>query len=171
MQTISIRTARPADVPALHSAIDTVAREGRWLGAAQAHPVEEMADFIRGLLQAGEPTIVAVDPDAPQTIVGWCDIAHCSPASRRHCGRLGMGLLPDWRGHGLGRRLLQIALDQADALRFSRVELDVVTDNTAAIALYERMGFVREGVKAGAWRLNDVTRDILQMARRNPGLE
>ncbi len=82
-----------------------------------------------------------------------------------------MGLLPDWRGHGLGRRLLQIALDQADALRFSRVELDVVTDNTAAIALYERMGFVREGVKAGAWRLNDVTRDILQMARRNPGLE
>ena len=36
----------------------------------------------------------------------------------RHCGVLGMGLLPAWRGRGLGERLMRQALEAARAFGF-----------------------------------------------------
>lgn len=163
--SVEVRTTTISDVPELHSAIDKVAREERWLGASRALPLKQMKAFVQGLLDAGEPHYVAV---AEGMVVGWCDIARYPADSRRHCGRLGMGLLANWRGGGSGHRLLTAALDHSDALPLDRVELDVVADNQAAIALYDRMGFVREGVRNGAWQLGGVTRDMVVMGRRNP---
>lgn len=57
-----------------------------------------------------------------------------------------MGLVPDYRGQGLGRRLIDAALDKARQERFIRVELSVHADNARAIALYEKVGFLPEGV-------------------------
>lgn len=162
---VEVRATTISDVSELHSVIDQVAREKRWLGASRALPQAQMKAFVQGLLDAGEPHYVAV---AEGMVVGWCDIARYPADSRRHCGRLGMGLLEDWRGRGLGRRLLAAALDHADAIPLDRVELDVVADNQAAIGLYDRMGFAREGVRNGAWRLGGVTRDMVVMGRRNP---
>ncbi len=57
-----------------------------------------------------------------------------------------MGLLPEWRGQGFGRRLTEATLAQARRLGFIRIELDVYAYNARAVALYERVGFVREGL-------------------------
>ncbi len=46
----------------------------------------------------------------------------------------------------------------------SEVELTVYTDNTAAIALYRKLGFVEEGVMRDAAFINAAFRDVLQMA-------
>ena len=162
---VEVHATTMSDVFELHSAIDQVAREERWLGASRALPLTQMEAFVQGLLDAGEPHYVAV---AGAAVVGWCDVARYPADSRRHCGRLGMGLLENWRGRGLGRRLLTAALAHADAIPLDRVELDVVADNQTAIGLYDRMGFAREGVRKGAWRLGGVTRDMVVMGRRNP---
>jgi GNAT superfamily N-acetyltransferase len=45
------------------------------------------------------------------------------------------------RGHGLGRRLLEVALAHARAAGFSRVVLDSTRDMTAALSLYRAAGF------------------------------
>jgi ribosomal protein S18 acetylase RimI-like enzyme len=45
------------------------------------------------------------------------------------------------RGAGLGRALVEAALDAARARGAARIELDTNETNTAAIALYERLGF------------------------------
>lgn len=52
---------------------------------------------------------------------------------------------PRHRGRGTGRRLLTTAVTQAQALRLQPV-LDVDTNLTSAIALYERAGWQRIGV-------------------------
>ena len=52
---------------------------------------------------------------------------------------------PDYRRHGIARALLCAALEQGAAL--FRVTLEVRVSNTAAIALYESLGFVRDGVR------------------------
>ena len=75
-----------------------------------------------------------------------------------------MGLLPDWRGRGLGRRLIEAALTQARGLGFKRVELDVYADNTRAGTLYEQVGFIREGVQRDASLIDGVYRDAIMMA-------
>ena len=42
---------------------------------------------------------------AAARLVGWCDIGRNSALSRRHRGVLGMGVIADWRGRGVGAAL------------------------------------------------------------------
>ncbi len=49
-----------------------------------------------------------------------------------------MGLLPDYRGHGLGERLIRTALDTATRAEFERVSLSVYASNTRALPCTER---------------------------------
>jgi putative acetyltransferase len=53
----------------------------------------------------------------------------------------------DWHGKGVGTALMRAGLDLADNwLNLTRLELEVYTDNDAAVRLYERFGFEREGL-------------------------
>jgi ribosomal protein S18 acetylase RimI-like enzyme len=57
-------------------------------------------------------------------------------------GRLGMGLLADYRARGIGRALLEATLDDAFARGFERVALEVFAGNERAVRLYEKVGFL-----------------------------
>jgi ribosomal protein S18 acetylase RimI-like enzyme len=58
---------------------------------------------------------------------------------------LGMAVLAAWRGRGVGSALLAEGIDQARAAGAHKIALQVWPHNRAAIALYERFGFQREG--------------------------
>ena len=65
---------------------------------------------------------------------------------RRHTGSIGMSVRDDWQGKGAGSALMQAAVDLAERwLNLSRLELQVYTDNEAAIGLYKKFGFEIEG--------------------------
>jgi ribosomal protein S18 acetylase RimI-like enzyme len=55
-----------------------------------------------------------------------------------------MAVLPEYRRQGLGRMLLADAETRAKELGCTRLALDVEAENTAAVRLYERYGFIRE---------------------------
>jgi putative acetyltransferase len=88
---------------------------------------------------------------------------------RRHVGQLGMAVRDDWHGRGVGTALLRAAIDLADRwLNLSRLELNVYTDNTPAIQLYQKFGFVIEGTHVRyAFRDGDYV-DSHSMARIRP---
>ncbi|WP_375337277.1 GNAT family N-acetyltransferase [Rhizobium binae] len=67
-------------------------------------------------------------------------------------------------GRGLGRMLIETTLRAAQEIGFIRVELDVYEDNSRAIALYERMGFVREGIIRRAARIDGRFIDAIGMS-------
>ncbi|GAB3825374.1 GNAT family N-acetyltransferase [Hymenobacter jeollabukensis] len=52
-----------------------------------------------------------------------------------------MGLVVEARGRGLGKPMLQTAIDEARQRGDRRIMLEVFTNNPAAIRLYERLGF------------------------------
>ncbi|MGK0336747.1 MAG: putative acetyltransferase [Candidatus Azotimanducaceae bacterium] len=85
---------------------------------------------------------------------------------RRHVAYLGMGVHDEFVGRGIGQRLMDAVIDLADNwINLQRLELTVYTDNERAIRLYERMGFVREGVlRRYAFRDGEYV-DALSMAR------
>lgn len=53
----------------------------------------------------------------------------------------GMGVAPQWRGQGIGARLLGYLLSQMVAAGVRRAQLEVLEMNAPARTLYERMGF------------------------------
>lgn len=55
-------------------------------------------------------------------------------------------------------------LQKAKGMGLERVELEVFASNAPAIALYEKMGFVTEGVKKRARKLDGLYDDVVQMA-------
>jgi ribosomal-protein-alanine N-acetyltransferase len=57
---------------------------------------------------------------------------------------------PSSRKHGYGQKLVRIVIDSAQAA--SRIFLEVAADNLAAIKLYEKMGFHREGIRQNYYR-------------------
>ena len=57
-----------------------------------------------------------------------------------------LGIDPSHRGHGLGTLLLAHAAQGFRRAGLRRMHLEVTTDNTAAIRLYERLGFRRARV-------------------------
>ena len=68
---------------------------------------------------------------------------------RRHVGHIGMAVRDDWQRKGAGTALMRAAIDLADKwLNLTRLELEVYTDNEAAIRLYEKFGFTIEGTLA-----------------------
>ncbi len=158
---VSIEPLRLEHADGYRRALDIVARERRYLALLEALPEADTLRFIESNLDNGNPMWVAV---ASREVVGWCDVRREHFPSRAHRGTLGMGLLPDWRGHGLGRRLIEATLTQARRVGFKRVELDVYADNTRAVALYERVGFIREGVQRDASLIDGVYRDAIMMA-------
>jgi RimJ/RimL family protein N-acetyltransferase len=142
-------------------ALDIVARERKYLTMLEAQPEPDTLRFVKSNLENGNPMMVAL---AGGEVIGWCDIRREFFPSRAHRGTLGMGLLPEWRNRGVGRRLLEATLAQARRSGFKRVELDVYADNPRAIALYEKAGFVREGTIRDASLIDGVFRDAILMA-------
>jgi ribosomal protein S18 acetylase RimI-like enzyme len=141
-----------------------VAAERRFLSATTGFDERSTHDFVRSNLAQGNPHFVAV-AGPEESVVGWCDITPTAPWDGfRHVGRLGMGLLPAWRGRGHGRMLLREALGDCPGRRFHRVELEVLASNARAIRLYECAGFRHEGRSVAACILDGRLEDILRMA-------
>jgi RimJ/RimL family protein N-acetyltransferase len=158
---ISILPSTEGHLEGLRRCIDAVARERHFIAVVEGPPLPQIQEFVRGLIAGGGIQLVAVD-DAGN-VVGWCDIMRYRTEGFRHCGRLGMGLLPAMRGRGLGRRLAEAAIQAAFAGGMERIELEVFASNESAIALYDRLGFVREGLKRNARKLDGVYDDSVLM--------
>jgi putative acetyltransferase len=87
-------------------------------------------------------------------VVGEIGMLSFTAPRRKHAATLGMTVSEKFQGKGIGSKLLTAMIDLANNwLNIHRLELEVFTDNLAAIALYEKQGFVLEGTaKAFAYR-------------------
>jgi len=140
--------------------LDAVARERRYLASTEAPPVDAVGEFIRSAIARRVPQFVALDGTQ---VIGWCDIFPHERESFAHVGRLGMGLLPQYRGQGMGRRLAEKTIAQAKRIGLERIELDVYASNKPAIGLYQSLGFALEGVKRKGRKLDGIYDDVVVM--------
>ncbi|HPT17285.1 MAG TPA: GNAT family N-acetyltransferase [Kiritimatiellia bacterium] len=142
-------------------ALDVVAREHRYLIFQEAPPLESTRKFIAQVLAKGWIQFYAVGAGQ---VVGWCDVVRDERPGLTHIGRLGIGILPEYRGRKIGARLLAAAIADAFQKGITRIELEVFAANARAIALYRKFGFVEEGRKRQARCLDGVPEDSLCMA-------
>jgi len=145
--------------------VGEVARERRYLAIVDAFPAEQNALWVAVNRARANPLYVALEQDR---VIGWCEIRREVLPGRGHMGTLGIGVRKPFRGAGLGRRLMDAALADAWTRGFERIELWVRAPNVAAISLYSKVGFVEEGRRRDAVRLDDGPEDELLMAMMAP---
>ncbi len=165
VEGLEIRRAEPDDCSALHEMFSSAKV---FAGTLQV-PYSSVEGWRQRLLDCGDGTynLVAV---VNRRVVGMLGL-HTFPnrARRRHAGAIGISVHEEWQGKGIGKALMQAGLDLADNwLNLTRLELEVYTDNEAAIRLYERFGFEREGtLRQHAFRDGRFV-DAYMMARLRP---
>jgi ribosomal protein S18 acetylase RimI-like enzyme len=81
----------------------------------------------------------------------------------------GFRIKPDYRGHGLGRQMMEVAENDLARRRFQRVTLNVSRDNPQARRLYEKLGYQVVGMDPGQWSYLDhlgIRREVHEPAWR-----
>ena len=63
----------------------------------------------------------------------------------RHRAEFGVNILKEYWGLGIGRALMEACIQCAREAGYAQLELSVVAENTRAIALYQKAGFVEFG--------------------------
>lgn len=101
---IAIIPTSPERIESFRRALDVVARERKYLALLEAPPLTQVREFVMDFIQKGGLQFVAAVEDE---VVGWCDIQRHGFPSRAHRGTLGMGIVPAYRGRGLGLRLIK----------------------------------------------------------------
>lgn len=140
---IEIRAIAEGDIEGFRDALDSVAKEKRYLARFAAPHMDRVKEFVTEGILANVSQFVAVDDGR---IVGWADVFPEQAEAVKHCGSLGMGVVEEYRGQGIGSRLLVACLEKAHRNGITRIELRVRADNQNAIALYKKTGFQTEGV-------------------------
>jgi ribosomal protein S18 acetylase RimI-like enzyme len=152
---VEFRRGSPADLPLL---------EALWV-SVHHHHAEVMPDLapyvpdqqtwaVRSQLYAellAKPDTVLLLASANGTVIGY-GLAHVIPASGTWVAdtwqtgdRIGeiesLAVQPDYRGHGVGSRLLTALSAELAAAGVRDLVLGVLPGNAAAIRLYQRHGF------------------------------
>jgi L-phenylalanine/L-methionine N-acetyltransferase len=162
---IVVRRAEPADADAIHATFS-----GPKVIAGTLQLPYPSVELWRKRLTDVTPSDFLLVATVDSHVVGNLGLHEAGKsARRRHVGSIGMSVRDDSQGRGVGTALMSAAIELADGwLNYQRLELDVYTDNLAAMALYRKFGFVIEGTyRAFAFRDGRYV-DSYAMARLHP---
>jgi ribosomal protein S18 acetylase RimI-like enzyme len=157
---IVVRPAVPEDEQAL-AALDRVT----WTDATSPAPPPPEPDtrFFTERVDMRDVLVAEVDG----AVAGYVRLAHATPlrASDHVLTINGVAVAPEFQRRGVGRALIDAAVDEAGARGARRLTLRVLGPNAAARRLYASAGFVVEGVLRGEFRIGDEYVDDVLMAR------
>lgn len=159
--SIKIRHSEPSDIPAIKALYaqpscyagtlqQPFASEQLW----QNRLKEPAANFI---------SLVAVSEGELKGQLGMEILTH---PRRKHVANIGMAVSEQFRNQGVAGTMIKAAIDTAENWQaVTRIELEVYTDNHAALKLYQDHGFEIEGAAKNYAFRNGEYVDVYLMAR------
>jgi ribosomal protein S18 acetylase RimI-like enzyme len=155
---ILIRKLEPSDAEGFRSLrleALTVAPEA--FGASYEEDASIPLETIRARLSAGPNAVFGAFAD--QALVGMAGFAVYDRVKARHKGVLwGVYVKAEWRGHHVGKRLVQRVIDHASR-HVMMLEATVGLTNDGARLTYHGLGFKPYGIQRKALRVGDTFYD------------
>lgn len=148
--TVTIRQAIPEDAEELLQVLAKIGGETTYLimdARGLALSVDQLQAQIAALYQAPNHLLLVAKVD--NQLVGTASVKADESPRIAHIGEIGLSILKEYWGMGLGTLLMEELIlwaQQSGVIR--RLELTVQARNQRAVALYEKMGFQREGILA-----------------------
>lgn len=111
-------------------------------------------DFIKRYIDAERELILIATIDGKH--IGNCSLMSVGSYKRYfHRCEIAIALYQQFCGNGIGKIMLQTILDIARRVGYEQAELEVISDNKGAIALYKMLGFEKYGRFPGNMKYAD----------------
>ena len=165
---LTLREARGEDAAELLAVSQKIGQETDFLVMDEtglALPEAMLAQQLESLYeQDNHLLLLALDGER---IIGMASIKGYSEWRMAHVGEIGLSILKDYWGMGLGSLLLEELLEWVSEVGLlTRLDLTVQARNERAIHLYQKYGFEIEGCMKQAAQTKDGQRiDVLMMAK------
>jgi L-amino acid N-acyltransferase YncA len=148
----TIRQARQADMTGIVGVMRSAIDPGTYV---VAESVADLIDHEEVLLRHNELEsrmffVACVDDD----VVGWVHLEHPEMEKLSHTAELTVGVLDEYRGHGIGSHLLQRGLEWAAQQGYERIYNSVPSTNEAAIAFLKEHGWEEEARREDHYKLD-----------------
>lgn len=126
---------------------------------------EAAAAMIRESLAAGDFFLIAREGES---MAGVLTAERGRYRRIRHAAYVVVGIRTGYRGRGIGTEMFKRLDTWAVSQEITRLELTVRKENKAAVHLYEKSGFVIEGLRKNSMRVGGVYADEYYMAKFIP---
>jgi RimJ/RimL family protein N-acetyltransferase len=163
-----VRAADPGDAEALTRLAEAVSSEPEaWLISADGEwrSVGDERRYLKAVRRYPHAAVYVAER-ADGALVGRLSLARDTHPASTHVADLGLMVAKDARRMGVGRALLEAAVDWARGSGVRKLELHVFPWNEPAIRLYEHFGFEREGYRKEHYRRAGEDVDAILMAFR-----
>lgn len=161
---IRVREARLDDLSGLAGVIRQVIEGETYIvGESVSHQLANVDTLLYG--DSGTPPtyfVALVDGE----VIGWVQLETRDVAKLDHVVYLTMGLLDEYRGLGIGSKLMDRAVTWAGEYGFTKVASNIPATNDSAIEFLESNGWDREGVRPDHYNINDQMIDEVLLGRK-----
>lgn len=150
---VTIRTPEQSDLGELVGVMRTVAEEDAYLTAETVVDLldHEEVIFRHNDIESRMFLVATVDDD----LVGWVHLHSPNVAKLSHTAELTMGILKEYRGHGIGSRLMEHGLDWAESNGYEKVYQSLPAVNQDAVQFLERHNWETEAIRQAHFKIDD----------------
>jgi RimJ/RimL family protein N-acetyltransferase len=161
---VIVRPAQPSDAEGLTKLGTAVGSEPEgWLVTTNGwRTVNDERRYLRAIRRYPNAAVFVAEDEG--AIVGRLSVARDQHPASAHVADLGLMVAASHRRRGIGTGLLDAAVAWARESGVKKLELHVFPWNEAAIRLYERYGFVKEGYRRNHYRRGGEFVDAILMA-------
>ncbi len=158
LEPYQIRFANPSDAQGIIDCMQSVMSERIYLvSEIYLYSERGQKDIIRN---RDDLNLVAV---LDGEVVGTLNVQRGIYKKNRHTASLGLAVKDGHRGKGIGSNMIRKAMEWSAEQNILKLNLEVFSSNTGALALYKKLGFIVEGVRKKQFLVGDTLVDDILM--------
>jgi len=171
---VTLRVVRPEDADNLLRFFNGLVNEKKRDRESQLHSGfdkkfnhRQEAQYIREVLDRVEKDeAVNIIADIGDKIVASGGVARGKYEDTHRHGSLGLTVSQEYRGHGIGSRIIQILVAESRRLGLKSIDVEFLAINKSAERAYKRAGFKKAGIIPSKIFRNGEYFDAMIMARK-----
>ncbi|MFT4060180.1 MAG: GNAT family N-acetyltransferase [Legionella sp.] len=161
---VIIRTALPEDASAWAAMLLKLDEEVEYTTfqpGERSSDISKYRDKITSSINYPKSAIfLAFDTQSEaDKIVGYLSVEAYRNNRKSHVATVGIGVLESYSSQGIANQLFAELIDHVKRNNLRRIEGHVAQSNYKSIALTKKFGFITEGIKRNAIKINDAYED------------